>query len=82
MSVDNAAEDSPSLQPPNMLAPPLRENTAGPVSMSSQLSLENLTAQTYTSFQYGIDEAHEGDVAQQDHMSANNFTPSAVTSES
>ena len=41
-----------------------------------------LTARTYTSFRYGIDEAYEGDLAQQDHMIAHHLTPSAVTSES
>ena len=47
-----------------------------------QLSLVYLTARTCPCFQYGIDEADEGDVAQQDHMSAHHLTPSAVTSES
>ena len=34
ISVENAVEDLPSLQPPNVQIPPLRENTAGAVSMS------------------------------------------------
>ena len=68
MSVDNAAEDSPSLQLPNVLVPPLREKHSGVQSPCRD------------SAQYGIDEADEGDVAQQDHMSAHNLTPSAVTS--
>ena len=44
-------------------------------------SLMYLTVRIHTPFQYGNDEADEGEVAQQDHMSAHNLTLSAVTSE-
>ena len=39
MNVDNAVKDSPSLQLPDVLEPPLRENKVGPVSVSWQLPL-------------------------------------------
>ena len=82
MSVDNAAEDFPSLQLPGVPVPPLWEKTVGAVSVSWQLSLVYLTARTCACLQCGIDDADEGDVALQDHMSAHHLTPSAVTSES
>ena len=82
MNVDNAKENSPSRQLPDVLVPPLLENTVGAVFVSWPLPLVNLTARACACFQYGVDEADEGDVAQQDHMSAYHLTPSAVTSES
>ena len=82
ISVANAAEDSPSLQLPNVPIPTLRENNLGAVFVTWPLPLVYLTARTCACFQHGIDEADEGDVARQDHMSADHVTPSAVTSES
>ena len=82
LSVDNAAEDSPSFQLPNVPIPTLRENNLGAVFVTWPLPLVHLAARTCTCFQYGIDEADEGDVAQQDHTSAHHLTPPAVTSES
>ena len=78
MNVDNAAESSPNLQLPDVLVPLLRENTAGAVFVLWPLPLVYLTARTCASFQYAVDEASEGDVAQQDHKSAHHLTPSAV----
>ena len=75
MSVDNAAEDSPSFQLPDVLVSPLQKNTPGAVSVSWQLSLVYLTARIKTCFQNGIDEADEGNVAKQEHMSAHHLTP-------
>ena len=82
MSVDNAAENSPSLQLPDVLIPPLRENTLGAIFVTWPLSLATLTARTCACFQCRVDETDEGVVAPQDHMSAYHLTPSAVTTES
>ena len=71
----------PSLQHPDVLVPPLRENTVGAVFVSWPLPLVNLSARTCACFQHGVDEAGECDVAQQDHMSAHHLTPSAITRE-
>ena len=65
-----------------MLVPLLRENTAGAVFVLWPLPLVYLTARTCANFQYAVDEASEGDVAPQDHMSAHHLTHSAVRSES
>ena len=81
MNVDNAAEKSPSLQPPDVLVPLLRENTVGAVFVSWPFPLVKLTAGVCACFPYGHDKAGGGVVARQDHMSAHHLTPSAVTSE-
>ena len=76
MSVDNAAQDSPSLQLPDVLSTAFAGKHSG-CSLRSSVgrcvrSLVNLIAfRTCACFQYVVvDEAGiEGDVAQQDHMS-------------
>ena len=73
MSDDNAAENSPRLQHPDVLVPPLRENTLGAVFVTRPLPVVYLTARTCACFQNRV----EGDVARQDHMSTNHVTPSA-----
>ena len=73
ISVVNAAEDSPSLQPLNVRTAVAEKHTIHVVTA--------LTARTHTCFKFGIGEADEGAVAQQDHMSALQLTPAAVTSE-
>ena len=52
-----------------------------PVQSPCLVFLVYLTALIYTTVQCGIDEADEGEVSQQDHMSAHHLTPSAVASE-
>ena len=75
-------QNSPSLQPPDVPAPPLQKNTLGAIFVTRPLSLVYLTDRTCACFQNRVDEADEDDVAQQDHTSAYHLTPSAVTSES
>ena len=81
MNVDNAAENSPSLQLPDVLVPSSRENSVGAVFVSWPLPPASLTARTCACFQCGVDEAGEGDVALQDHVSAHHLAPSAIASE-
>ena len=81
MNVGNAAEDSPNLRHLDVLVPPLRENTVGAVFMWRPLPLLNFTAWADARSQYGDDEAGEGVVAQEDHMSADHLTRSATASE-
>ena len=44
MNVDNAAENSPGLHPPDVLVPLLWENTVGATFVCWLLSLVNFTA--------------------------------------
>ena len=50
MNVDNVAENSPSLQPPDVLVPPLRENTVGAIFVWRPLPLVNFTPWAYACF--------------------------------
>ena len=77
MSVDTAAEDSPSFGLLKCLYRRCGKTQRGQ-SPCRDSSLVYLTARTYTPFQFRTDEADEGEVARQDHMSAHHLTPSAV----